>query len=101
MKSFPITPAVVVKVAQLAHLTLTPVQEEKFAKQLSSVLAYISKVQALDTNNVEETSQVTGLTNVFREDVVDTERMLTQEQALSNAKKTHKGYFVVPAVFDQ
>ena len=101
MKSMKITPAVVQKVARLAHLTITPQEQQKFATQLSSVLGYISKIQKLKTEGVEETSQVTGLTNVTREDVVDEKRMLTQEEALSNAKQSYEGYFMVPAIFEE
>jgi len=39
-----------------------------------------------------------GLKNVTREDKIDETRMLSQKEALSQAKKTHKGFFVVPAV---
>ncbi|MEK7129693.1 MAG: Asp-tRNA(Asn)/Glu-tRNA(Gln) amidotransferase subunit GatC [Patescibacteria group bacterium] len=88
------------KVAKLAKLSLTVAQKQKFAQQLSSVIGYVSKVQKLDTSNVPETSQVTGLENVFREDEVDVSRILTQEQALSNAKRTHNGFFVVKALFE-
>lgn len=101
MKSSPITAQVVKKVARLARLTLTSQQETKFAKQLSGVLEYISKIQLLKTDNIKETSQVTGLTNVTRDDVVEKERMLTQKEALSNAKKMHNGYFVVDAIFEE
>lgn len=101
MTSTAITPAVVQKVAKLAKLTITAAQEEKFSQQLTSVIGYVSKVQSLDTENVPETSQVTGSKNVFREDVVENGRMLTQEEALSNAKNTHDGYFVVPAIFEE
>jgi aspartyl-tRNA(Asn)/glutamyl-tRNA(Gln) amidotransferase subunit C len=101
MKSNVISGAVVQKVAKLAKLTITPVQDVTFSKQLSSVIGYVSKIQSLDTNNIPETSQVTGLTNVFREDVIESKRMFTQEEALSNAKNTHNGYFVVPAVFEE
>lgn len=87
-------------VAKLAHLTLTDEQLELFRSQLSSVLEYMSKIQTLDTKNVVETSQVTGLENVFREDVVEEARMLSQDQALSNAKRKHNGYFVVDALFE-
>lgn len=87
------------KIAALANLQLSNEQITKFSAQLSSVLDYISSIQSLDTTGVAETSQVTGLTNVFREDVVDETRMLTQEQALSNAKRTHNGFFFVDAIF--
>jgi Asp-tRNA(Asn)/Glu-tRNA(Gln) amidotransferase C subunit len=39
--------------------------------------------------------------NVLREDVVEEKRMFTQEEALSNAKKTHQGFFVVDQLIDQ
>ncbi|MBI5620037.1 Asp-tRNA(Asn)/Glu-tRNA(Gln) amidotransferase GatCAB subunit C, partial [Candidatus Gottesmanbacteria bacterium] len=58
------------------------------------------KIQTLDTSNVPETSQVTGSENVFRDDEVDAGRILTQEEALSNAKRTHNGFFVVKSVFE-
>lgn len=101
MKSSKITPDIVQKVAKLANLSLTPQQEQKFSKQLSGVIDYVSKISRLDTADVPETSQVTGMENVFREDVVEEKRMLTQEEALSNAKKKHNGYFVVPAIFEE
>lgn len=87
-------------VATLAYLVLTDEQLETFRVQISSVLDYVSKIQQLDTDHVVETSQVTGLENVFREDMVDEKTMLSQDEALSQAKKTHNGYFVVPAVFE-
>jgi aspartyl-tRNA(Asn)/glutamyl-tRNA(Gln) amidotransferase subunit C len=101
MKSSAVTPDVVKKVAKLANLTILPGQQQKFSQQLTSVIGYVSKIQELDTENVPETSQVTGMTNVFREDTVEENRMLSQEEALSGAKKKYKGYFVVPAIFEE
>ena len=89
----------VLHLAKLAQLTLTDEQVEKFAGQLSSVLDYMSKIQTLSTKGVKETTQVTGITNVMRDDVVDTSAMFTQEEALENAKETRNGYFVVDSVF--
>lgn len=86
------------KVAGLAALPITDAQVERFSKELSSVLGHMKKIQALDTEGVPETAQVTGLENVYRDDVVVRERMFTQTEALQNAKRTHKGYFVVPAI---
>ena len=88
-------------IAQLANLVFSDEQLQKIAEQLSSVIGYMSKIQALDTKGVVETSQVTGLENVFREDIVDEKRMLSQESALSNSKNTHNGYFVVDAVLEE
>ena len=68
--------------------------------QLEETLETIAQLDEVDTKNVEPTSQVTGMTNVFREDVIDQARILSQSEALSNAKNTHKGYFVVPALIE-
>jgi Asp-tRNA(Asn)/Glu-tRNA(Gln) amidotransferase C subunit len=55
----------------------------------------MSKIKSLRTESISETSQMTGLENVFREDVVEEERMFSQKEALSNAKRTYKGFFVI------
>lgn len=88
------------RIAKLANLIIDTDQHKLFASQLTAILAFVSKLQKVPTKNVKPTAQVTGLVNVYREDVVDESRMLTQEAALRNAKKTHNGYFVVPAVLD-
>lgn len=84
------------KVAVLASLPITPAEEEKLAEELSETLDYVAQLESVDTKGVEPTSQVTGLENITREDIV--EESLSQEQALMNAKKTHKGYILVPAI---
>lgn len=88
-------------IAALAKLNLTPEQIARIQPQLTTVLEFMSKIQALDTAGVPETAHVTGLQNVFREDAVDPGRMLSQEDALRNARKTHDGYFVVDAVLKE
>lgn len=86
-------------VAKLANLIIDTDQQDLFASQLTAILAFVSKLQKVPTKNVEPTAQVTGLANVYREDVVDQSRMLTQKQALKNAKETKNGYFVVPSIW--
>ena len=86
-------------VAKLANLPLNPEEKEKFEKQLSEVLSYVEKLEEVDTKNVEITSQVTGLENVARED--ETSLSLTHEEALSNSKSTHNGFFKVRAVLTE
>lgn len=88
-------------IAQLANLELSEKELKLLAPQFSSVLDLVSKIKELDTTNIAETSQVTGQENVFREDTVDSKRILTQEEALSNAKNKHNGYFVVDAIFEE
>lgn len=84
-------------VAKLANLDLSNEEVEKFQKQLSEVLDYVEVLNELNTDNVEPTSQVTGLENVTREDEVKSS--LTLEEALSGAPKTEKEMFETQAVF--
>jgi len=88
------------KIADLAKLKVEKKEENYLAKQFNQTLEVIDGLNKLNTQNIPETSQVTGLKNVFREDVVDKKRSLTQKEALSNSKKVHNGFFVVKAVFD-
>lgn len=90
---------IVKHVARLANLNLTTKQVSDFKSQLSSVLNYVSQIQKLDTNKTPETHQVTGLKNIFRQDKIDKSRLLTQKEALANAKNTHNGYFMVDSLF--
>ena len=83
----------------LANLPLTAQQQKELTEQVGVTVEYVSQLQSLSTQDVIETSQVTGMENVFREDEIDTKRMFTQEESLKNAKRTHKGFFVVDAVF--
>lgn len=95
-----VTEELVRHLAKLANLNLTQNQLLKLLPQFSSIIDLVSKVQSLKTDNIPETSQVTGLENVFREDIVDTSRMLSQKDVLSNVKKTHKGFIEVTAIFE-
>jgi len=85
--------------AKLSQMTVTPQEAKKLQKGFKEILKTISALDKLKTKKVSSTFQVTGLKNIFRQDEIDKSRILTQEQALSNAKKKYQGYFVVPAIF--
>lgn len=85
-------------VAKLANLSLNDNEKEKFESQLTSVLSYIERLNEVDTKNVEETSQVTGLENVLRED--EARPSLPQNTALSQAPTSHNGFFAVKGIFE-
>lgn len=88
-------------VAKLASLPFTDDQIAKQEEGLQGVMALVDHVQKIDTTGVEPTAQVTGQVNVTRPDVIDTSRMFTQEQALSNAADASNGYFRVKAIFNE
>lgn len=89
------------RIAQLASLTLTQDEEKLFTKQFKDTLLVVDQLKELDTTDIKLTSQVTNLENVTRPDFVDTTRVLSQAEALANAKNTYKGYFIVKQVIDK
>lgn len=86
-------------IAKLANLPLTKAEEELFSKQLSSTLSYVKQLDKVVTKDIEPTAQVTGLVNVFREDIITPG--FTQEEALKNAPVQYKGFFKVKSVFEE
>ncbi len=64
-----LTPAEIEAIAKLARLELSQAEKIKYAEQLSVVLDYIGILNEVDTENVPETCQVTGLSDVTRADL--------------------------------
>ncbi len=83
-------------VAALAHLKFSDDEREQLVDQLNAILAYMEKLNTLDTSGVGPTSHVLNLKNVFRSD--DVETSLSQEEALRNAPSSDRGHFTVPKV---
>lgn len=86
-------------VAKLANLPLSEKEEELYAEQLSKILEYIDQLNSVDTSGVEPIFNVFGQENVMREDT--TVASLSQKEALSNAPKAEKGFFVSKGVFEE
>jgi len=96
----PITESDVEKVAQLAHMDITPEELKVFAPQMAEIVAYVEQLNAIDTSNVEPS--LGGLTpegeqtDSSREDQVTPS--LGQKLALAEAPDAAEGYFRVPKV---
>jgi len=60
----------VLKLAKLARLELNQSEIENYRSELSQILEYVEQLQAVDTNDLLPTNQVTGLVNVSREDKI-------------------------------
>lgn len=86
--------------AKLSDLTISSAEAKTLTSQLEETLNTVATLGELNTAQVKPTSQVTGLQNVFREDVITPQIQFTQAEALANAKQTYKGYFLVPAVIE-
>lgn len=96
-----ITPATVAHIALLANLEVTTQEQSELAQAFSATLDEIAKLGELDTSLVEPTHHVTGLANVWREDVVDADRILPQEAVLEQAPHSFNGFVVVDRVLEE
>jgi aspartyl-tRNA(Asn)/glutamyl-tRNA(Gln) amidotransferase subunit C len=65
----PLSNEEILHLAKLARLALPPEGVEAYREKLGSVLAYVAKLSALDTEGVEEMQHGADVTNVWREDV--------------------------------
>ncbi len=85
-------------VAGLAQLTLDEETKQRLVGELGDILAYMDKLNELDTSGVEPMMHVLEITNVYRDDVV--QPSLERDAAFMNAPKTDGEYFLVPKILD-
>ena len=86
-------------VALLSRLSLDDKELELYSKQLASILTYISKLNELDTKDVQPTSHaLSTLKNVFRKDIQ--RPSLSPVDALQNAPSREDNFFKVPQVIE-
>ena len=86
-------------IANLARLDLSEEERHLYAKQISTVLGFVEMLNELDTDEVVETCQVTGLEDVFREDIVEGRSAETRERLLSQFPSRKGDLLEVKAVF--
>ncbi len=71
-------------IAKLARLGIKDADLGKFAQQLSAIFGYVEKLNEVNVDGVEPTSQVTGLQNVMRKDEVV--KVCTREELLGTTE---------------
>lgn len=85
-------------IAALARLRLTGDEKARYRDQLSEILEYAARLQAVDTSGISPTSSVLPARSVLR---VDQPREgLSLEEVLRNAPDSEKGQFRVPPVLE-
>jgi aspartyl-tRNA(Asn)/glutamyl-tRNA(Gln) amidotransferase subunit C len=85
-------------VAGLARMRLSPEEEALFSGQLNNILAYMDKINELDTKGIEPMSHVIAMGNVLREDTP--KPCLSNKEALNNAPDEKDGFFKVPRIIE-
>ncbi len=86
-------------IASLAKLKFEENELESFTHQLNDILAYIEKLNELDTENVLPLSHPVENNNVFRDD--ELKPSISTEDALKNAPNKTEDFFRVPKVINQ
>jgi aspartyl-tRNA(Asn)/glutamyl-tRNA(Gln) amidotransferase subunit C len=89
-----ITDADIRKLAVLCRLKLTDDEIPKYKQEISKIVEFVEVLQSVDTKGIEPTSQVTGLTNVTREDKI-IDYKLSRQDLLANAPAVEKGQIKV------
>lgn len=87
------------KIAHLARLEFDNETKEQIIKDMNNMLAFVEKLNEIDTSNVEPLIYMNDEVNVLREDEVKQD--ITQEEALKNAPKHDSDYFKVPKVIEK
>lgn len=96
-----LTRAQVSHIAELAKLELSEAEIERMTQQLSAILEYAERLNALDTDSIAPTASVLPNQNVMRADVVTPS--LTRAQVLQNAPDTdaQREFLRVRAILDE
>jgi aspartyl-tRNA(Asn)/glutamyl-tRNA(Gln) amidotransferase subunit C len=87
------------EIAHLARLEFNNEAKGEIVNDMNRMLAFVDKLNELDTEAVEPLIYMTDEKNVLREDEV--KQTLSQAEALKNAPKKDSDYFKVPKVIDQ
>lgn len=83
-------------VASLSRIHLQGDEIDRLTKNLEDILQYVHKLENLDVHDVEPTSHVLPLKNVYREDHV--RPSLKPSEVMGVAVAQHNGFFKVPKV---
>lgn len=85
-------------IATLARLHLTAEEEKRYSEQLSAILDYAARLDAVDTADIPPTATVLPLQAPLRKDVV--RPCPPRELILQNAPSEEEGMFHIPPVLD-
>ena len=93
-----LTLAEVEHIAELARLSLSDDEKTLYQEQLSAILEYAERLQALDTSAILPTATVLPLRSVTRAD--QPRDSMSREDVLANAPQVEADSFRVQAVMD-
>jgi aspartyl-tRNA(Asn)/glutamyl-tRNA(Gln) amidotransferase subunit C len=94
-----ITNEIIDKLAKLAKLQFKDEQRDGIREDLTKIIAFVDKIDELDTEGVEPLVHMSREINVLREDEV--KETITQAQALKNAPSKDSDYFKISTVLNK
>ncbi len=89
----------IARLAALARVEINDEQASRYAKSLTSILAYIDEVLSFDTGDIQAMSHTNATTNVLREDVLG--EHLSVEAVLKNAPDKLGNFIRTPIVVSE
>jgi len=89
----------VLKIAELAALSVDEEEIESLTSDLNSILEYVAQLKEVEVADIEPMSHVHGITNVLREDKVT--HSLPTEEALKNAPARSGRFIKTPIIISQ
>ncbi|OGY87427.1 MAG: hypothetical protein A2233_00740 [Candidatus Kerfeldbacteria bacterium RIFOXYA2_FULL_38_24] len=90
----------ILKIADLAKLEIDKDEEKRLTHELQQILDYFSSLQEVDTKDVEGTNQVTGLTNIFRNDQVQEYPEEKRKKLFQDTLRVKDKCIIVPKIIN-
>jgi aspartyl-tRNA(Asn)/glutamyl-tRNA(Gln) amidotransferase subunit C len=90
---------VVDELAHLARLSYENEAKQEIVTELNKIIAFVEKLEEINTDGIEPLIYMVDETNITREDVMKQD--VSQDEGLKNAPKKDSDYFRVPKVIEQ
>lgn len=87
------------KIKRLSRLATDAEESTALKKQLSDILHFVEQLQSVDTHGVAPTHQVTGLSNVWREDEIRACPTDIQQKIVAQFPEREGNLLATPAIF--
>lgn len=85
-------------IADLARVTLSKAEEEKFSSDLDSILAYVEELKEVDASRVHPMAGGTELVNSFRGKGWQAQSV--REDIIAGFPEIEEGFLKVPKIFE-
>ncbi|GAB1462517.1 Asp-tRNA(Asn)/Glu-tRNA(Gln) amidotransferase subunit GatC [Pedobacter sp.] len=89
----------VYKVADLARIEIKENEVNHLTQEMNKILAFMEKLNSLDTEGVKPLVYMNEEANVWREDVVKNE--ISVADGLKNSALHNENFFLVPKIIDK